>query len=356
MIIDRAAMGWNEALGLGVFRSVKSRTARAGLRRQTYVAGLRQAEEFWLAARAASTLVSPILRYYALMQAGQAVAAGSTLDNSSWQARGGHGLTLSVPDIRADQRLKLEDVLVKAEGNGMAAQAVASALRTPLLAEPAPLGALIGALRNQPLFLRSSGQIRLPLTVSVQEKGSRASSSIVSLLISDGLPESFLKAMSAEELSQAELREELAHYPSLRNLPEWQTATLERDWMKQSPGWLRLRYSHEQFRPWSELDPYFDEWTTAGLGGRQEDAYVYPSVGANEKAQHPLMTWYLVMYAFSMLARYYGAAWRRLLDKDESVEAALLEHFIEEKSGAAWTLLGGVLKNQELEDDSPIDM
>ena len=62
------------------------------------------------------------------------------------------------------------------------------------------------------------------------------------------------------------------------------------------------------------------------------------------------MTWYLVMYAFSMLARYYGAAWHRLLDKDDSIEASLLEHFIQEKSSAAWTVLGGVLKNQELGD------
>lgn len=344
-------MGWNEALGLGAFRSVKSRSARSGIRRQTYVASLRQAEEFWLAASAASTLVSPILRYYALMQAGQAVAACSTLDNSSWQARGGHGLTLSVPDIRADQRLDLDEVLVKAAGNGMAAQAVAGALDTPLLAEPAPLSALIGALKDQPLFLRSSDQIRLPLTVSVQTEGSRADSSIVTLLISDGLTESFLKTISTEGVAQAEVRQELAHYPSLRKLPEWQTATVERDWMNEGPGWLRLRFAHDQWRPWSELDPYFDEWTTARLGGRQENAYVYPSVGANDQAQHPLMTWYLVMYASSMLARYYGAAWRRLLDKDESIEAALLEHFIQEKSHAAWTVLGGVLMNQQLDED-----
>lgn len=74
-------MRWNGALGLGAFTSVKSSTARSGIQRQTYVAALRQTEESWLAASSASTLVSPILRYYTLLQPGQAVAACSTLDS-----------------------------------------------------------------------------------------------------------------------------------------------------------------------------------------------------------------------------------------------------------------------------------
>lgn len=351
MIIDRAAMAWNEALGLGAFRSLKSRTARKGNRRQTYLTALRQAEEFWGAADAASTLVSPILRYYALMHAGQAVAASSTLDNSKWQAKGGHGLSLTVPSIRANQRLDLEQVLVKPEGHGMAAQALADALNTPLLTQPAPLSSLIAALGEQQLFAQSTGKTRLPLTVTVQVEGSTADTSTLTLLISHGLDMGRFKEYLDKDVPEAAIREEFAHYPSLRSLPEWQSATVEPDWMNGGPGWLRLRYSHEQWGPWSQLDPYFDEWTSSGLGGRQEEAYVYPSVGENDQPQHPFMTWYLVLYAFSMLARYYGASWRRLLDKDESTQAALLEHFIQVTAHEAWSLLGGVLMNQKLDED-----
>lgn len=351
MIIDRAAMEWNQTLGMGAFRSLKSKTARSGIRRQTYITGLRQAEEFWAAADAASTLVSPILRYYALMQAGQAVAACSPLDNSKWQAKGGHGLTLTVPSLQANQFLNLHEVLVKADASEMAAQALAGALNTVLLREPAPLSALIAALRDQSLFRRSNGTTRLPLTVSVQMEGSTANTSNLTLLISHGLDESRFKEYLNKQVPHALVREEFAHYPSLRSLPDWQGATVEPDWVHGGPSWLRLRYSHDQWGAWSELDPYFDDWTTAGFGGRQDNAFVLPSVGGNDQPQHPLMTWYLVMYSFSMLARYYGAAWRRLLDKDESIQAALLENFIQGESRAAWSLLGGVLINQKLDED-----
>ena len=70
---------------------------------------------------------------------------------------------------------------------------------------------------------------------------------------------------------------------------------------------------------------------------------MYPAIAANDKAQHPLMTWYVCMYAFSWLARYHAVHWRWLLNKEESSQAALLENLIQEQSEAAFNLVGGVL-------------
>jgi hypothetical protein len=43
----------------------------------------------------------------------------------------------------------------------------------------------------------------------------------------------------------------------------------------------------------------------------QAHGVVLPSVGGNTEAQHLLVTWWLVLYCLSMLARYYPTVWAR---------------------------------------------
>jgi hypothetical protein len=38
-----------------------------------------------------------------------------------------------------------------------------------------------------------------------------------------------------------------------------------------------------------------------------------PAVGSNDKALHPLMAWWAVLYTLSMLARYQPQAWARYI-------------------------------------------
>ncbi len=48
---------------------------------------------------------------------------------------------------------------------------------------------------------------------------------------------------------------------------------------------------------------------------------VLPAVSGNTQSLHPLMTWWAILYACSMLARYWPKEWVRLLDMDSSTHA-----------------------------------
>src|SRR5690606_23063153 len=137
------------------------------------------------------------------------------------------------------------------DGNGMAAHSLAEALDTPLLRRSASLSSLISALLEQRLFLQSTGKMRLPLTVSVQLEGSTADTSYLTLLITRGLDGARFEKYVGRDVPKAVIREEFALYPSLRTLPEWQGATIEPDCINEGQGWLRLRYRHGQWGPWS---------------------------------------------------------------------------------------------------------
>jgi hypothetical protein len=102
------------------------------------------------------------------MQASQAITASSSLGNSSWQAREGHGLFFRPPNVGANERLSLDQVEIGEAGADMAAQKLAAALDSPLLASSTSLLSLIASLENQRLVRSSSATILRPLTVVVQ--------------------------------------------------------------------------------------------------------------------------------------------------------------------------------------------
>ena len=59
--------------------------------------------------------------------------------------------------------------------------------------------------------------------------------------------------------------------------------------------------------------PYRDGISISGI--------VLPGLAGNASALHPLITWWAVLFSFSMLARYYPRVWSDLLDVDRSTHA-----------------------------------
>lgn len=55
--------------------------------------------------------------------------------------------------------------------------------------------------------------------------------------------------------------------------------------------------------------------------GIPQSGIVLPGLAGNTAALHPLITWWIVLYGFSMLARYYPRIWSDLLDVDRSTHA-----------------------------------
>jgi hypothetical protein len=61
------------------------------------------------------------------------------------------------------------------------------------------------------------------------------------------------------------------------------------------------------------------------------DRYIRPSVEGNgRKAPRPLMTWWLLLYIFSMMSRYQPVKWTKLLDLDRSEYAVPLQFALQE--------------------------
>lgn len=58
-----------------------------------------------------------------------------------------------------------------------------------------------------------------------------------------------------------------------------------------------------------------------------------------------MLCWYLVLYAFSMLARYYGDLWRQRLDLDTDQEAVGLVELVDELSGDSMALASNVIRS-----------
>lgn len=62
----------------------------------------------------------------------------------------------------------------------------------------------------------------------------------------------------------------------------------------------------------------------------QKQRYLRPSLEANRTPPPtPLMTWWLLLYSFSMLARYFPEQWAAMLDLDESQYAVSLQYACE---------------------------
>jgi hypothetical protein len=49
-----------------------------------------------------------------------------------------------------------------------------------------------------------------------------------------------------------------------------------------------------------------------------DDRYIFPSIGGDTRALHPLLAWWAILFALSMLARYQPETWTTYLDIDKS--------------------------------------
>lgn len=302
--------------GLRGLRSIRTSTVTDGARGRQYSTCLSQAESMWAAAGHVPTIASPILRYYAILQAAWAVIAASNLPNSEWQPRASHGVEVTVaPSARL---LDLAHVTVAPMPTG-AAVTLATALDSPLLAQPASLKDLVAALPNQSLIGTLDGAATA-LTVDVNG----ADWEVMLLGVGPHLEGDKLLAIKAL----------MQRYPSLSRLPEPTRASTE----CYPSADFRATFSWERDSPVRiirDLDAFVDlrDVDRAGRG------VVLPAVGGNADVQHPLLTWFLVLHAFSILARYYPARWQPLLNIDSNVDAVLLEKLIDVDSADAIKLV-----------------
>jgi hypothetical protein len=277
-------------------------------RRLVFGAALEQAEQLFATAALAGYASRPISLFYGLSQAGRAIAAASRLaTDDDWKLKG-HGIT--APNLDDDPELPLLTLVNQGKRKGSFTQ-LASLLKSGTLPQQTSFGHLwrvIPELVTSPLADDSESPPVLlvtPFTVT-EDYG------IVKLV---GFPRRLAAA------DEAQVVQFLGSYPTLSGLeahPDHGPPGFHPDGYVQAlRGW---RWPSPEDRDMTRL---IERLTLPYRDSRERRAF--PALGGDTAAIHPLIAWWAILYALSMLARYVPASWTRHINVDVSVNAVPLE-------------------------------
>ncbi len=306
---------------------------------------MEQAEQLWRASEAVGPIASPLLLFYGLTQAGRAICAAG-LPGSAWRPAESHGLEFEITLPSSGANLDLASVLVKPSGEGLVQQ-VARILDSPVLGGPATLSALLASIDKQLLFTDLQVPDPHPLEVSEWTKN-------LTTLGTTGTESLFLAPAPARFAANTErvpARAQNLEYTKI--IPP--TANAIAEWLAAYPTLHELGTPKEVIGPEPSLDRSDrGEWVikliwnsgNSMAGVKQSDwtadhvdelysyewngtsGVVLPAVDGNTKPHDLLVTWWLVLYCLSMLARYYPKEWTEMLDVDKSELAVPIEHVL----------------------------
>ena len=304
-------------------------------RRGTYVAALQQAEELFSAADAVGVASAPVLLFYGLSQAGRAIAAAAAeLEGDDWQLSG-HGIkaqqlsgklvdirTFAVPNEAQSSFVRLSHLLRSPIWNGT------NALRF------SDLWATIPDLASHPI----SHDYRPPLLAT--PNSSIDGHQFVSAWIS-GIP----NRLAAIGTTATDFIEFMSGYPTATGYTYVRDQAGRPQYHLDEDGMTVGVQMH-----WSAGDrfPVPEEARAAAINRAIQPYtpglfYLFPEVLSGRPPLHPLMAWWAMLYALSMLARYHPDAWARAIDVDGSEYATALEHVLVEASTTVPALVLGVL-------------
>jgi hypothetical protein len=228
------------------------------------------------------------------------------------------------------------------------AQAVADVLRSPVLEEQVSVWALISSLETTS-FGKSDEPV--PLTVWNQWEAPNVAGLWPAQLIIGYAPDTWTRrpgttysqwgmeySAGPPDPSVDEVAQWLRCYPRLSALGNPTKVSMHPHIPTDTPAgrpyekyyvdleWDALRFSFHDSRRWASslLD------VEQSMIGEACNGIAIPTVGGNPIAQHPLIGWWLALYAFSMLARYFPQEWTRILDVDRSLMATPIEAFLDE--------------------------
>jgi hypothetical protein len=275
------------------------------------------------AAAAIDYATRPILLFYGLSQAGRAVAAASTAaDNDSYRLSG-HGIEA----VNLSQRPPLHLIELIDKGRGSFTR-LASLLACGSLPKGAPFGqiwATIPDLRDSPLDTGST-EYKPPLRCEEQYP-----EGVGELTGSIRLPWYLGEAPDA-----AAIEAYLAAYPTLSGCAKIQIhaeAMVGSHDGKHGVEPMRGSDDHHERRLRAVFGIGRAEMTLQTRPGspapaqpyiEADDLWLFPATGRAALPLHPLLSWWALLFALSMLARYESASWIGHLDIDASPDAIKL--------------------------------
>jgi hypothetical protein len=297
-------------------------------RRATYSAALQQFDDLIDAASAIGPVSRPLPLYYAVHQAGKAIAAAWA--EGEWRATG-HGLY-------QDSRKWQDDILrfgVKPQKKPGVFGIVAATLGTALLTGRVELGALWSALPGaNPPAGADSWPLALPVYPSyyavVYPQSYEEGTGLPSLPSTVSV---CLRGQPAPDDAEAVSRL-LATYPGAAGA---RVTTYQEN----------LQFSPTPWGPgvgvmWPRTDMQEQGGpSSGGLSGLYvhdrapeyrsgEEHWLIPRVGDGSDCLSPVLLWWILLFGLSLLARYEPAAWRAALNLDQSPVADPLTQLLDD--------------------------
>jgi len=262
-------------------------------RHAVFGAALEQFEQLLGAAELSGPASAPLPLFYALSQAGRAIAAARLRDPQRWDYTG-HGLSgrKSYASTIGDARVTTQ----ASKRNNDAFQVVSDASGSPLF--PAETSLRLGELwASLPgLVVQDGLGAGHPRALGVHGDAGA----------NHGLT-SFYEDLPDVESAEAWVSSQLQPYPHARG----GVAQVKREYNRVEVyfRWPDARVEDLAERDWSN-DRYF---------------YLRPAVVAAQPPPSILMTWWAILFAFSQLARYEPARWTAAINPDTSVLTVPIE-------------------------------
>jgi hypothetical protein len=275
-------------------------------RRAVFSAALGQFDELLDAAAAVGPASRPLPLYYALNQAGRAIAATMLMSDRPWRPRG-HGLSISLPDGGA-----LQDTTITPQRGG-SFHMLAEAIRAlpPASLGVSPLSAAT-ALRNVWAAIPGLDRPGLgggcPRALPLEFGSLRPSPTSASLMLAEWPPVDDSKLRLQEFLAET--------YPGAADGLEVQSIR---------PGESGGMAAARAQLAWKKADgTQLPIWTGATSYLSPASLWLIPKLSSGDTLP-PILLWWCLLQALSSLARYHPAEWTAALDPDRSQWAVSIE-------------------------------
>lgn len=330
----RMTLPTNAGLIWAELRSTRAKPPRGikDARHKTYVSALEQAQQLFTAAANAGVATSPLLLFYGLSQGGRAIAAAARHVNNDEYKLTGHGI--NTPDSKLGSR-HIDEVEV--HGNKTTKSSfnrLSKILKSPVwdCTAPVSVGELWSTLpegRKFPLE-HLTGAVPLPIDLDQHSMADPTGAKPPVRVIVGGIPADAMPMGPTGDTS--DLDDFLARYPTLAGYIDATHRAFDPD---RKEGWVFLAYPSSH----SDYPERIAEALAHSTTYRMRDQYAFPSVGKNTSSLHPVMTWWCVLFALSMLARYHPETWADHIAIDSSNDAVPIERLLIEALTAVPELL-----------------
>lgn len=300
-------------------------------RGKTFQAALEQSQQLMEAAEGAGHATRPIQVFYALSQAGRAIAAVSTRlpsttqipDRSNpgamvsatvdWKLKG-HGITAPVTNVK-----RAGQIVVRADWTGLL-PGVAMALGLSCLGagekvKVGDLWPLIWETRRPGCSLVDDSECPALCLAGGSRTGVSTATAGLFTAKLDGIPDSVRSRIGTD---QTELGAFLDLYPSLNGWAHrpFSGGSAPIDW--EHDGSIQLSWTHP------------DTLEQQGVLYRGHDLLATPRIGGMARPLDPFIAWWSVLFALSMMARYEPSNWAGMIDINSSKDANAIEHLLDQ--------------------------